>query len=108
MVRARDLRKSYPASGRREVVEAVRGIDLDVAAVGLVDAEDRTGDLAAAEASLRGAVPEGGWRLVGTGGQPADASGAASIRVDGADPALAARLAELKLGPAARSFSSCP
>lgn len=65
------------------------------------------GDLSSAEAALRVAVPEGGWRVVAvvpTG----DPGATASIRIDAADPDLVSRLAELRLGAAAKAFLSCP
>ena len=67
------------------------------------------GDAAAAEATLRSAVPEGSWRLLGLDGAAASGPLAvATIRVDNAEPPVAARLGELRLGPAARAFAPCP
>lgn len=65
------------------------------------------GDLASAEAALRVALPEGGWRVVAavpTG----DPSATSAIRVDAADPDLGLRLAELRLGAAGKAFLACP
>lgn len=66
------------------------------------------GDAAAAEATLKAALPAGAWIDI----RSESTSSAATIvthtyRVNGADAAIAARLATLRLDASGRSFSAC-
>ena len=61
-------------------------------------------DTASAEATLRATLPAGSWTdIVNTGSTDVQHT----YRVAAADPALAARLAALRLGPSDQRFSPC-
>ena len=64
-------------------------------------------DAAAAEATLRSVLPQGGWVDVRAGSLNNDSAGSHLYRVDAADAATAEKLRSLRLDELGRGFSAC-
>ena len=91
---------SITASTAASADAARQGTCLEAGPIAAVDAP-------AAEATLRSAMPQGGWIDLRAGSLNNDSAGSHLYRVDAADAATAERLRSLRLDDSGRSFSAC-